>query len=177
MAHKTKINGTTYTIKSGRTKISGTTYKTVQMGKTKISGTAKNIFFPVTLTITFDSNTNNGQGGRVVINGNTYTNDTTLEVNIGDSITVYAVTSKRLYYRDEIGTSIDVYTGNNYSSLVSTHTLKEEISTTIKVGNYNISKQAYLKCEYEDYTWTIPSTGQTGTGEGVSVNYNEFNNK
>ena len=44
MAHKTKINGTTYSIKGGKTKVNGTAYS-IKKGMTKVNGTGYAIKF------------------------------------------------------------------------------------------------------------------------------------
>lgn len=44
MAHKTKINGTAYSIKGGKTKVNGTAYS-IKKGMTKVNGTSRSITF------------------------------------------------------------------------------------------------------------------------------------
>lgn len=50
MAHRTKINGTTYEVSGGKTKINGTAYD-ISKGKTRVGGSAYDINFKTTTTI------------------------------------------------------------------------------------------------------------------------------
>lgn len=64
MAGKTKVSGTTYSIRGGKTKVSGTTYS-ISGGKTKVSGTNYSIMFapkfPPSFTYTSQSITGNSR--------------------------------------------------------------------------------------------------------------------
>ena len=51
MAHRTKVNGTTYEIKGGRTKVSGTGYG-ISKGRTKVGGTGYDVSFSNLMTVT-----------------------------------------------------------------------------------------------------------------------------
>lgn len=57
MAHKTKINGTAYSIKGGKTKVNGTAYS-IKKGMTKVNGTGYSIKFSKPVTVTKLASTN-----------------------------------------------------------------------------------------------------------------------
>lgn len=58
MAHKTKINGTTYEVTGGRCLVNGTGYS-IKKGTTLINGTKANVFFETPLTWVFNETVTN----------------------------------------------------------------------------------------------------------------------
>lgn len=88
MAHKTLIGGTAYTIKGGKDLIDGTSYAKKQ-GKALVAGTAQTIAFLKKINVTIT-----GNGGDslayVTYKGTKYISATTLEADVGDTITLAA---------------------------------------------------------------------------------------
>lgn len=92
MAHKTLIDGTAYTVKSGTAKIDGTGYR-LYGGRTMVGGTSYNIklSYPVQVTVT-TKNASANNWGYVLIKGKKRT-EGTFELERGTSITLAAAGS------------------------------------------------------------------------------------
>ena len=94
MAHKTRVGGTNYEVKGGRTLVNGTGYS-IQKGRTRINGTGYDVLFtftPYPVPVRFT-----GTGGDTLcyalINGVKYYDSATVvgvEVMTGDVITLAA---------------------------------------------------------------------------------------
>ena len=89
MGHRTLINGTAYTVKSGTAKIEGTGYR-LYGGRTMVGGTSHNIklSYPVQVTVT-TKNASANNWGHVLIEGEKRT-EGTFELERGTSITLAA---------------------------------------------------------------------------------------
>jgi len=89
MGHRTLINGTAYTVKSGTAKIDGTGYR-LYSGRTMVGGTSYNIklSYPVQVTVT-TKNASANNWGYVLIKGKKRT-EGTFELEMGTSITLVA---------------------------------------------------------------------------------------
>lgn len=89
MGHRTLINGTAYTVKSGTAKIDGTGYR-LYGGRTMVGGTSHNIklSYPVQVTVT-TKNASANNWGHVLIEGKKRT-EGTFELERGTSITLVA---------------------------------------------------------------------------------------
>ena len=89
MGHRTLINGTAYTVKSGTAKIEGTGYR-LYGGRTMVGGTSHNIklSYPVQVTVT-TKNASANNWGYVLIEGKKRT-EGTFELERGTSITLVA---------------------------------------------------------------------------------------
>lgn len=89
MGHRTLINGTAYTVKSGTAKIDGTGYR-LYGGRTMVGGTSYNIklSYPVQVTVT-TKNASANNWGYVLIKGKKRT-EGTFELERGTSITLAA---------------------------------------------------------------------------------------
>lgn len=94
MGHRTLINGTAYTVKSGTAKIDGTGYR-LYSGRTMVGGTSYNIklSYPVQVTVT-TKNASANNWGYVLIKGKKRT-EGTFELERGTSITLVAGGSVR----------------------------------------------------------------------------------
>lgn len=94
MGHRTLINGTAYTVKSGTAKIDGTGYR-LYGGRTMVGGTSYNIklSYPVQVTVT-TKNASKNNWGYVLIKGKKRT-EGTFELERGTSITLVAGGSVR----------------------------------------------------------------------------------
>lgn len=92
MGHRTLINGTAYTVKSGTAKIDGTGYR-LYGGRTMVGGTSHNIklSYPVQVTVT-TKNASANNWGHVLIEGEKRT-EGTFELERGTSITLVAAGS------------------------------------------------------------------------------------
>ncbi len=92
MGHRTLINGTAYTVKSGTAKINGTGYR-LYGGRTMVGGTSYNIelSYPVQVTVT-TKNASKNNWGYVLIKGKKRT-EGTFELERGTSITLVAAGS------------------------------------------------------------------------------------
>ena len=92
MGHRTLINGTAYTVKSGIAKIDGTGYR-LYGGRTMVGGTSYNIklSYPVQVTVT-TKNASANNWGYVLIKGKKRT-EGTFELEKGTSITLVAAGS------------------------------------------------------------------------------------
>ena len=88
MAHKTLIGGTSYTIKGGKDLINGTSYAKKQ-GKTLVAGTAQTIAFSKKIKVTITGNGNDSLA-YVTYKGTKYIRATTLEADVGETITLSA---------------------------------------------------------------------------------------
>ena len=89
MGHRTLINGTAYTVKSGTAKIEGTGYR-LYGGRTMVGGTSHNIklSYPVQVAVT-TKNASANNWGHVLIDGEERT-EGTFELERGTSITLVA---------------------------------------------------------------------------------------
>lgn len=92
MGHRTLINGTVYTAKSGTAKIDGTGYR-LYGGRTMVGGTSYNIklSYPVQVTVT-TKNASANNWGYVIIKGEKRT-EGSFELERGTSITLVAAGS------------------------------------------------------------------------------------
>lgn len=92
MGHRTLINGTAYTVKSGTAKIEGTGYR-LYGGRTMVGGTSYNIklSYPVQVTVT-TKNASANNWGYVLIKGKKRT-EGSFELEKGTSITLVAAGS------------------------------------------------------------------------------------
>lgn len=88
MAHKTLIGGTAYTIKGGKDLIDGTSYAKKQ-GKALVAGTAQTIAFSKKIKVTI-TGTGNTSLAYVTYKGTKYVSATTLEADMGETITLSA---------------------------------------------------------------------------------------
>lgn len=88
MAHKTLIGGTAYTIKGGKDLINGTSYAKKQ-GKALVAGTAQTIAFSKKIKVTITGNGNDSLA-YVTYKGTKYIRATTLEADVGETITLSA---------------------------------------------------------------------------------------
>ena len=171
MAHKTLIDGTSYSIKTGKTLIDGTVFS-INGGKTLIYGTAYGVSFGggvATVTITGSNNY-----AHVVIDGVTYNFATELVVPVG---TVITCVTKNSNYGGSIEYNFEsVATGNGaqYEFVVTSN-------TTIKFGTKDPSGYGYalygtITIADENappvatITITKTGSGQPNAGPYVSVN-------
>lgn len=122
MAHKTLIGGTAYTIKGGKDLIAGTSYAKKQ-GKTLVAGTAQTIAFSkkIKVTITGAGNTSLAY---VTYKGTKYISATTLEADVGETITLGA---RGLY-----GSTSVTVEGKTFSSPYE-YTLHADVNIELKV--------------------------------------------
>lgn len=88
MAHKTLIGGTAYTIKGGKDLIAGTSYAKKQ-GKALVAGTAQTIAFSKKIKVTITGNGSESLA-YVTYKGTKYVSATTLEADVGETITLSA---------------------------------------------------------------------------------------
>ena len=106
MAHKTLIGGTAYTIKGGKDLIGGTSYAKKQ-GKALVAGTAQTIAFSKKIKVTI-TGTGNTSLAYVTYKGTKYVSATTLEADVGETITLSASSTQ--------GTAKVTVEGKSYQS-------------------------------------------------------------
>lgn len=95
MAHRTLIDGAVYDFKGGKDLIDGTTYKQ-KKGRTLIAGTGYDISLgPTVYTLTLSGADENNY---VTYEGVNYTAAGTVDVAVGDSVTVTATSSSTLRF-------------------------------------------------------------------------------
>ena len=127
MAHKTLISGTAYAVKGGRDLIAGTGYAKKQ-GKTLVDGTAYKIGFGHSCIIEITAVNGNGSA-TVTINGITYRDAATLEVESGTEIECLAEGAMNTF--GKITVDGNVVAQGSWSNVDANYTYLVETDTQI----------------------------------------------
>lgn len=149
MAHRTKVNGTNYSIIGGRTKVDGTNYKIIG-GRTKINGTNYSISFgkPLTVSGTYQDASNGSYlsyatfNGTILIKDGEHTYDDTY-----DSIQVKVEGLQTAY--------------SQYNRVYLNGTLVKSGAGTYKltnINNYNSIKIVFESQNYNTYFYCYITT-------------------
>lgn len=148
MAHKTKINGTSYDVQGGRCRVNGTSYE-VKKGRTLINGTGYDIAFKPPKPVKGDLITMNLDGTDRLYRVLKIVNETVVEV-----LTMWNL-SKRTAFNDTgniySNSTLDTYLNTTWYNTLSTAAKAAIVAKNIKQYQYTHNSSIFNETTHSSY--------------------------